>query len=412
MNIKRILLSVLGLILLFGSWWTYQLIWGRPLNINHFYERVLIEYLLDDPELLTQTGIVDNTILDLHSDELTDASPSRDLRLLAKSRNNLNILLSYDRADQTKAQLLSTDILAWFLDDVVRGAEFIYHDYPLNPLYGVQIQLPGFMDATHQVVDEHSAKNYIARLSRFGTKFDQVSQGLRLREAKGIIPPKFIIERTVMQMRKFTAQPAEHNILFTSFKRKLEKVKKLNAENKATLYAQVHTTIDDIVYSAYERLINYLETLKPKASSHAGVWKLPNGERYYAYLLRSHTTTELGPEEVHQLGLSEVARIQAEMRAILDGLGYRSKTVAQHMRQLAVEPRFLYPDSDAGRTQILTDYRAIINEIDTGLAHVFDLRPNYGVEVKRLPQFKEQTAPTAHYSAPALDGSRPGVFLR
>ena len=157
MYIKRILLTSLLLLLLFGSWWAYRLLWGKPLNIDHFYERVFIEYLLHDPEQLTRLGMIDNTLLDFHSDDLTDASPSRALKLVENARRNLEILRSYERGGQTNPQRLSTDVLEWVLDDGVRGEEFVHHPYPVSPLSGVQSQWPSFMDAFHQVVDEQSA---------------------------------------------------------------------------------------------------------------------------------------------------------------------------------------------------------------------------------------------------------------
>ncbi len=410
MNVRRILLTVLGLLLVIGSGWTYRLLWGKPLNIDHFYGRVLIEYLLDEPELLSQLGFIDNTVLDFHSDELSDASPAHALKGIEKARRNLELLRSYDREDQTEAQLLSTATLDWFLENQVRGEAFVYHDYPINQLFGVQSEFPSFMDAVHQVIDEQSAENYNARLSKIGIKFSQLLEGLSIQADKGVIPPKFVIERVLLEMRNFTEQPVDENILFASFMKKLEKVPDLSEKKKEALYEQARTEIKHTVYPAYQKLISYFEVLRSKATTDDGVWKLPNGDAYYAYSLRSHTTTDLGPEEVHQLGLSEVARIQAEMRTLLDSLGYQGKTVAEHMRDLGTEARFLYPDSDAGRAQILQDYQAIIDEIDHNLADVFDLRPKQGVEVKRLPKFKEKTSPSAYYNPPALDGSRPGVF--
>ena len=217
---KKYILGFIGLVLLVGGWWTYKLVWGKPLNINHYYERVFIEYLLDDPELLSQLGLVDNTWLDFHSDDLTDSSPSRAQKLAKKVRRDLELLRSYAGNKQTESQRLSSDILEWFLDDAVRGELFMYHNYPVNQLFGVQSSLPSFMDAVHQVKDEKSAENYISRLSKFGIKFNQVIEGLKLREDKDIIPPKFVIEKVLTEMRNFTSQPLEENILFVSFKKK------------------------------------------------------------------------------------------------------------------------------------------------------------------------------------------------
>ncbi len=408
---KKYILGFLGLVLLIGGWWTYKLVWGKPLNINHFYERVFIEFLLDDPQLLSQLGFIDNSLLDFHSDDLTDSSPARAQKLADKTRSDLELLRSYDREDQSKSQQLSTDILEWFIDDAVRGERFMYHNYPVNQLFGVQSNLPSFMDATHQVKNKKSAENYIARLSKFGIKFDQVIEGLKLREEKGIIPPKFVIEKVLIEMRNFVIQPVDENILFVSFQKKVEKVKEFEKESADKLFADVREQIEKTVFPAYQRMIFYFEALEAKAATDDGVWKLPDGEAYYVYQLRSNTTSDFTPEEVHQLGLEEVNRIQSTMHSILDSLGYTGKTVAGHMRRLGSEARFLYPDTDSARVQILKKYQEIIDEIDQNLGMIFNVRPKMGVEVRRVPEFKEKTAPGAYYNGPAMDGSRPGVFF-
>ena len=408
---KKYILGFLGLVLLIGGWWTYKLVWGKPLNIDHFYERVFIEFLLDDPQLLSQLGFIDNSLLDFHSDDLTDSSPARAQKLADKTRSDLELLRSYDREDQSKSQQLSTDILEWFIDDAVRGERFMYHSYPVNQLCGVQSNLPSFMDATHQVKNKKSAENYIARLSKFGIKFDQVIEGLKLREEKGIIPPKFVIEKVLIEMRNFVIQPVDENILFVSFQMKVEKVKEFEKESAGKLFADVREQIEKTVFPAYQRMIFYFEALEAKATTDDGVWKLPDGEAYYAYQLRSNTTSDFTPEEVHQLGLEEVNRIQSTLHSILDSLGYTGKTVASHMRRLGSEDRFLYPDTDSARVQILKKYQEIIDEIDQNLGMIFNVRPKMGVEVRRVPEFKEKTAPGAYYNGPAMDGSRPGVFF-
>ncbi len=407
---KRTLLFITFILLLFGASWSYRLVWGVPLNIDHFHERIYIELLLDDPERLSRLGLIDNSLLDFHSDDLTDASPQRRTRQMEMFRRNLEILASYDRESQTPSQRLSTDIATWYLEDRLGQEPFIYHDYPVNQLFGVQNRLPSFMYAIHQVVDEKSARNYIERLSKFGRKFEQIQQGLRLREETGIVPPRFVIEKVLAEMSAFVEAPVEENILYDSFRQKLERLEGQSVAKKEELLREVRSEIQDTIFPAYRELIAYLQVLEPKATQDAGVWKLPDGDAYYAYMLRHHTTTDLSPEEVHTLGLQEVVRIEGEMGSILESLGYGDKSVARAMDELSRQKHFLYRDTNEGRKQILEDYRAIVREIDMGIDEAFARRPAKSVEVKRIPPFKEQTAPGAYYRAPALDGSRPGVF--
>ncbi len=406
----KCILGIFALLLLIGGWWSYRLIWGKPLNIDHFYERVFIEIALDDPELFSSLGFIDNTLLDFHSDDLTDSSPRRDKELAQKIRRDLESLRSYSVESQSDSQRLSTEILEWFLDDAVRSEEFLFHNYPVNQLFGIQSNLPSFMESTHQVINEKSAENYLSRLSKFGTKFDQVIEGLKLREDRGIVPPKFVIEKVLVEMNNFVSQPVEENILFSSFKLKMVDIEEFDDQKREKYLEEASIEIEKTVHPAYRKLIAFFEALEAKATTDDGVWKLPDGDAYYAYQLRSNTTSDYTPEEVHQIGLSEVARIQGEMTAILERLGQTGKPVAETMRLLAEEKQFQYPNTDVGRENIVRDYVAIVDEIDAGVSEVFNVRPKMGMEVKRIPEFKQETAPMAYYQSPAMDGSRPGVF--
>ena len=168
--------------------------------------------------------------------------------------------------------------------------------------------------------------------------------------------------------------------------------------------------LDGHVYPVYREMIAYYEQLLPKTRGNHGVWALPDGSEYYAWAVRQHTTTDMTPGEVHALELREVARIEAEMDAILRAEGLIEGSVGARVRELGQRPDQLYPDTAEGRAQILADYQTIIDEIDAGLDPYFDVRPKMGVRVERVPEFREKTAPGAYYYPPAFDGSRPGVF--
>jgi uncharacterized protein (DUF885 family) len=319
------------------------------------------------------------------------------------------VLRAYDRTKQTESQLLSTDILEWFLNNTVEGQKYMYHNYPLNQLSGEQSELPSFMDAIHRIENEGDAEDYVTRLSKFGTRFDQVLESVRIREQKGIIPPRFVIDKVLDQMRNFVSQDAKSNILYVSFQKKLEKAK-IEASDKQELLQRAEEQIMETVYPAYNRMIEEFVRLQKIATTDDGVWKLPDGDAYYSYQLWSRTTTRMDPAEIHELGVSEVERIQGEMRVILDDLGITGKTIAEHIQDLAKDPRFLYPATDEGRKQCLADYQSIINEMDRGIGNAFDIRPKAGVQVERVPEFKEKTESGAYYNAPSMDGSRPGIF--
>lgn len=411
MKLKKIVLYTLLVLFIVAGVFVVNLIWFRPFSINHFYEKVFIEYAIDDPEVLSQLRILEGMGINFHNDDLTDISDKRVQKLKAQIDHNYKTLLEYDREKLCKEEQLSFDILKWFLDDAVRREKFMYHDYIVSQLSGVHIDLPDFMVNVHQVNNRRDAENYIKRLSKFDTKFEQLLEQLRIREEKEIIPPRFALEKVLQQTTDFIIDSAHHNILFTSFKAKTDSLKNLKEEEKKVLQDEALKVISNSVYPAYKQLEKYLEKLLVKSTAVDGVWKLPDGEEWYAFQLRSNTTTDMQPEEVYQLGVSEVERIENEMRAIITKLGVPDTgTVGSIMTHFSKSSQFLYPDNEAGREQCLKDYQIIIDEIDNNMGDIFDIRPKMGVKVEPIPAFKQESAPGAYYNPPAMDGTRPGIF--
>jgi len=233
---------------------------------------------------------------------------------------------------------------------------------------------------------------------------------VRHRESLGILPPRFVVEKVLTEMRAFRDAAPEQNILYTSFDDKLGKLDGLSPEARADLLARARGLIVEAVQPVYGRLIDYYESLLPKVQNNHGVWALPDGEAFYAWAVRSQTTTDMTPDAVHALGLREVERIGAEMDSILRGEGLLEGSIGERVQQIAQRADQLYPDTDEGRQQIIDDFQRIIDEMDQGTGSAFNLRPAAGVKVERVPAFREKTAPGAYYNAPAFDGSRPGIF--
>ena len=385
--------------------------YGKPLKIGWFYERVFIEYALDDPELLTSLRMLPPW-LNWYGDELSDRSPAQARQMQAKLRDDLATLRDYDRAGLDESNQLSYDILEYFLAIQQEGERFYQHNYPLNQLFGVQNELPSFLATQHGIQSEGDARDYVARLNKFPTMAEQVMAGLREREQAGILPPTFVVEKVLAEMRAFTGAPATDNVLYTSFTERLDKLDgdTLSADDRAALLVEVEAAIAGQVYPAYQVFIDYYEDLQPRTTGNHGVWALPDGAAFYAWSARMHTSTDMTPAQIHQLGLDEVARLEAEMDAILVGEGLVEGSIGERVQQIATRPDQLYPDTDEGRAAIIADFTTIIEEIDGGLDGVFNVRPKQGVKVERVPAFREKTAPGAYYNPPAFDGSRPGIF--
>ncbi len=402
------------ILLLFAAvlaWFIYSLVWGKPWVINHLYMRLFIQLAFDSPELLTMLGLLEKFGWHRHNAQLADISEAHEIKTFARLRRGLSLLRSYDRRRQNGIQLLSTDILDYFLDDMLRGEPYRHHGYLLNQMFGLQSELPNLMTTLHPVTSPVDARNYVKRLAKFGVKFDQALERLKISEQKGILPPRFVIQRVLDEMTAFIGQPAETNPLYTVFQEKLGKLK-LNDTARADLLNKAKNEIIHTVYPAYQKLINYFGPLEEKATDDDGVWKLPDGEAYYAYCLRNNTTTDLSPEEVHQTGLQEVARIEQEMQAILDGLGFPGEPYPpQKLREFASQERFLFPNTAEGRAAALAEYKAILDHVANSLDSVFDLRPKAGLKVERVPEFREKTSAGAYYQMPDMGGGRPGIFF-
>ncbi len=399
-------LILLGLGLIY---WLVRLIWFKPTHIKLFFTRTFLKFSIDSPELLTMLGILENFGINFHNARLADASDEHEQKEFKWLHRMDAMLKSYDRQRLDSVDRLSVDILGSFFDNLLSGEPFRHHDYPLNQMFGAQSDFPDFMVNTHPINSRVNARNYIKRLHRSARKFDQILAGLKIREKKGILPPRFVIDRVLDEMREFVAAPVEDHLLFTNFSEKLDKLR-LGEKAKSKLRQDCQRAIQASVLPAYRKLIAYFESLAPQATADDGVWKLPDGAAFYQHRLKTSTTTTLSPGEVHEIGLAQVAAIEGQMAEIMAGLGYSDVHAADQMQAFAEEERFLYPNTDAGRKQALEDYQKHLDEIDQRLAPLFDLRPKIGLKVERIPEFKEKTAPGAYYQPGTLDGKRPGVF--
>jgi uncharacterized protein (DUF885 family) len=411
----KILLGLLGLFaagLLAAAVFVVNLVWFRPFSLDLFYEKAFITFVLEQPELLSTLGIAEQFGWRRHNAHLDDVSIAKGDRDYADLRSYLADLRAYDPAAQTPSQRLSTRVLDWFLQSQVDGERFRFHDYPVNQLFGVQSQTPDFLINQHRIADRRGAEDYIARLGEVGRKFDQVLEGLAERERRGVVPPRFVIERVLAEMRAFVGTPVAEHPLVTQFVRKVDALAGLTPADREALRERCVQAVDTSVRPAYTRMIAFFDGQLARATTDDGVWKLPDGAAYYAYKLRTETSSRLTPDEVHTLGLAEVARIEAEMRVILQAQGQQrdGESPGRALARLAREPRFLYPDNDAGRKAALADYsRMIADQIERSRT-LIGLAPKAPIEVRRVPEFREKTAPGAYYMVPAQDGTRPGVF--
>ena len=394
-----------------GSFAAHEWYADKPFMFRSYLDRTPVKIAFQDPEMLTSLGFLESMGINGHNAHLDDVHPDRTDEFFADFKAFGEGLLQYDDEDLDADQRLSKEI-ALYLTSMIADAEpFRYHTYPANQMSGIQSAFPSFMDSSHQVHAVENAEHYISRMSELRRKHEQYLLGLKIRESNGIIPPRFVIDRVLEQMRDFIQTPAKENILYPSLAEKMAEAEDIDDAQAGPLLERAEAAINETVYPAYDLFIHYFSELQAKAGDEHGYWHLPDGAAAYKLALRLFTTTDYTADEIHEIGLAEVARIQGEMLDLFAAEGIDvSPGYAEAMDAYSARPDFYYEDSSEGRAQILDDYQAILDEIDANMDAVFNIRPKAGLEVVRIPEFKEKTSPGAYYQQPSIDGTRPGRF--
>jgi uncharacterized protein (DUF885 family) len=403
-------LRAIGILSIGAAAFTAHVLWGRPLSIDWFFERELVRYGVEDPEILSLLGLLDATPFDFYNDELTDVSLAAIDRRYARWRESLSTLRDYDREALSPTQQTSYDYWEWFVTTQLEGERFKLHEYAIVQNRGAYLDLVDFLGRVHRIADLDGARDFLTRLGQVAVKLDQQLEVSRAQTALGVVPPRFILEKTLVGLRNIRDVAPTESPYVVSFRERLAAVEGLDDEARAALVEEAVGLVRDSTHPAYDRTIAHVEALLPKATDDAGVWALPDGDAYYRHLIRSMTSTDLTSEEIHAIGLAEVARIESEMTAILAAEGLTDAPLPELLRRLLAEERFLLPDTDASREQRVREYQAIIDEIDAGIRSAFHRVPSAPLEVRRIPPYREASA-TSHYSPASLDGTRPAVFF-
>ncbi len=423
--VKQILkwfgLIILLLIIGGGAFVGHEWYADKPIRFKSYVDRTMVKMAFDSPETLTSLGFLEGVGIKGHNADLDDASIEKANEFFDMLPTFRQGIAQYADEELEQSDRMSKEIALYLLDFANEAKQFRYHSYPVNQLFGIQNGFPSFMDAQHQVNTIEDADNYISRLSQVNRKFTQSLESLKLIESKGIIPPRFVIDRVLDEMIEFVTKPVQDNILYVSIKDKIDKAEEAAKRDNESVFSQeektrILTGVEEVMYSsvhpAYNLFIDYFQKLREKSNTDDGFWKHPEGDKAYASSLKFFTTTDYSADFIHDTGLNEVTRLQSDILNILAKEGFDiSGGFTPAIEALKAQEKFYYPDTDAGRQKILDDYQAILDEISVGLDNAFNIRPKAGMKVRRIPEFREKTAPGAYYEQPALDGSRPGMFF-
>ncbi len=406
--LKRLLLSILA----FFTIWLINLIWFKPFNIHHFYNREFVKLAISDPQMVTQLKLP--ILYNRTKDDLTDLSDQGQWKQFNIYKEALNTLDDYNFDRQSADNQLNTKIMRWYLKSQVDREPYFYNRYVVNHKTTFQLNLPVFMQDFHRLESKSDAEAYITRLSKFDDVFLQAMERLKIQEERGIIPPGFIIDNVLEGMNKFINEPVTSNILYSNFNHKVDSIKGISEEEKEGFLSRIENEINTSVFNAYNSYIDYFKDLKTQATSNAGAWKLPDGDDYYRYELRLHTSTDMSPEEIHQLGLREIERIQEEMWQSFEKLGVKDRSMSfdEAFRKATQESPGAYittEDEESLQQKVLKVYAEIIDHFQENMGGAFDLLPKAGIEVKRVPEFAEGNMGT-RYTPPSSFGESKGIF--
>ncbi|HEX7632578.1 MAG TPA: DUF885 domain-containing protein, partial [Lacunisphaera sp.] len=328
--------------------------------------------------------------------------------LAALAQQGLNEMQAYPEASLTPQQRTTAAIIRWTLDNAIRSAPFAQHKFVFDQFSGLHLGLVGFLTTTHPIRNRRDAENYLARLALAAPRIDEGIAEAKAAAQAGILPPRFIVERVIEQLDGFTAKKAADNVLVTSLDQRVAALgTAVSAEDRAKFTATAEQEVREHVIPAYQRVRAMLAEQLPATTADAGVWRLPHGADYYANSLETLTTTKMKPEEIHAIGEREVKRIEGEMDAILQQLGYKEGTIQARTEQLNAK---LNPPAEPDpREALIAKVDAIVHDAERRSVASFDLLPKAPVTVKREPAFSEKSA-AAHYTNPAPDGTAPGIY--
>ena len=384
----------------------------KPYSMDHYLAKELTLSLLEAPEFTTYIGVFDpfNSVLKhnqkLSIDTLEDAEND-----FQNTLQHLKMIKKYNSENLTDIQKVTQKIAIFDTENSIdRFQNFRFHSYPFNQISGNHLNLVEFMTDTHPIRNYREATDYIKRVKLFDESLNSDLQWLGEQKKLGIFAPKFVFDHVIKQLKELLAYEDNENPLMQVFVRKVNELD-IDLAKKEALFKELSSIIETDVKPGYESILEYMELNYDNANKNDGVWSLPNGDAFYASRLRSYTTTDYTAEEIHQIGLSEVARIGERMKEIFISLGYEvNKPIGEMMNDLNENPEFLYADTPDRKEIVIADYNQMVKEAEIDVKPYFERFPVSPVEVRAIPEYSEQTAAGGYYQAPSLDGSRPGVF--
>ena len=383
---------------------------GADAAANALFDQLFKEAVARSPELATSLGLDQGPLAGLKS-QLSPRTAEERQKDLALVRQGLQRLRALDRNALSDANKLNVDVLVYSLEGQETaparyGIDSVVRPYPIFQQGGAYFSVPDFLNSAHTVRNTADAEAYLARLEAFARVLDEETEEQRAQAARGFLAPGWSLDLTLAQMRKLRGQPAASSTMVKSL------ADRASAASIAGDWAGRATAIvSGKVYPALDRQIAAMEALRPTTRAGDGAWRLPQGEAIYAAALEQMTTTKMSPQEVHDMGLAQVAEISAQLDKILRGENLTQGSVGARLAQLNVRPDQLYPDTAEGRAALLQSLNDDVARFNAQMPRFFATLPTQPLEIRAVPVEIQDGASNGYYRRASLDGSRPAIYF-
>jgi len=376
---------------------------------NAFFDRVFDEGVDRSPSAQGYLGIKKDQD---KWDDYSEANQLAELAITVRELAELKRTIDFDLLDEQTQ--MSYRLFVTQAEQTIEGWKWRNHHYVFTQMGGQHTDAPAFLINFHPIDSVVDARAYIARLRAMPAMFEPLLARAQAQAVRGVQPPKFVYPLLIESCREIThGAPFDHedtkSALLADFEAKVVALADVDAATKAQLITEGRAALVEAVKPVYGKLIAFFEAQEQTATEDDGVWKFPEGRDYYNFMLRSHTTTALSAEEVHALGLREVARIHEGMREIARKTGFKGD-LAEFLKFMRDDPRFSYPSTEEGRAAYIKRAEEAIATMTARLDEFFGVKPKAPLVVKKVEPFREKGSAAAFYEQPSADGSRPGSY--
>ncbi|WP_375205891.1 DUF885 domain-containing protein [Hyphococcus sp.] len=379
-------------------------------RLSAFFEEVFQRNLANSPIFQAQLGMKTERYGEW--DDFSDEEATRQNEETKEDLNRLRTEFDYDAlSEQSK---VSYRIFEFLQERDLEGFPYRFHSYAFSTMNNPATFPATFLQNIHRVDSVSDAEAYISRIDKLEVAIDQLIEGIDMAVERGIVPTSFSFDPVLEDSANMVKgapfdDSGEDNAVYADFKTKVEALEISDAE-KARLMSEAEAALNGPYKSSYQRFIAKVESLRDQSHGPNGVWALPEGDDYYANRIAFWTSEkDLTAAEIHKIGLKDVKRIRGEMKAIMKEVGFDG-SLSEFFDHLRTDPSNFFPNTEEGRQAYLDQSKAYIDSIYADVDKYFNILPKAPLEVRKVEEWREETAPIAFYNRPSPDGSRPGIY--